>query len=91
MFSDYHHLVQNISETIHNIPIYIGVWELKRITYLTLLPLFVKWSKDYSLTMNDVQLCFKDWVELTPARPNNEDVNVISSKFFGSDIVIFCG
>ena len=37
--------LQNLSETVSNIPIYISVQELKRITYFTLLPPFMKWSK----------------------------------------------
>ena len=28
--------------------------------------------------MDEVQLHFKDWVELGPAGPNNEDINAIS-------------
>ena len=51
---------QNISETISNIPVYIGVQELKRIAYFTLFPPFTKWSKDYNLAMEDLQLRFKD-------------------------------
>ena len=50
--------------------------------YFTLLPLFMKWSKDYTLVIEDLWLRFKDWVELIPAGPDNEDVGAISSKFF---------
>ena len=74
--------LQNISETISNIPVYIGVRALKGITYYTLLPPFMKWSKDCTLAIEDLRLRFKDWVELVPAGPDNEDVGAISSKFF---------
>lgn len=47
-------IVSNISETISNIPVYIGVRELKTIAYFTLLPLFAKWSKDDSLALEDL-------------------------------------
>ena len=36
----------------------------------------------YNLLIDDFRLRFKDWVELVPAGPGNEDVNAISSKFF---------
>ena len=36
----------------------------------------------YKLLIDDLRLRFKDWVELFPAGPGNEDVNAISSKFF---------
>jgi hypothetical protein len=70
------------TETVSNIPVYIGIQELKRITYFTLLPPFMKWSQGYILAIEDLQLCSKDWVELIPAGPDNEDVGAISSKFF---------
>ena len=73
---------QNISETISNIPLYIGVRDLKIIAYFTLLPLFLKWSKDQPLSIDNLQLRFKDWVELIPLGSGEEDVNAISSKFF---------
>ncbi len=56
--------------------------DLKAIAYFTLLPLFSKWSKEFPLSVNDLQLRFKDWVELIPLGPKDEDVNAISSKFF---------
>ena len=74
--------LQNISETVSNIPVYIGVRELKRITYCTFLLFFMKWSKKCTLAIEDVQLRFKDWVELIPAGPGNKDVGAISSRFF---------
>ena len=74
--------MQNISEMISNIPVHIGVRELKNIVYLTLLPPFIKWSKNDSLNTSDLCLRFKDWVELIPLGSGNEDVDAISSKFF---------
>ena len=65
-----------------NIPVYIGVRELKRIAYFTLLPPFTKWLKDYNLVMEDLWLRFKDWVELIPVGPGNTDMGAITSKFF---------
>jgi hypothetical protein len=76
------HIQQNISETISNIPVYIGVRDLKRITYLTLLPPFLRWSNEDTLAIEELRLRFKDWVELIPAGPGYEDVGAISSKFF---------
>ena len=56
--------------------------DLKAIAYFTLLPLFSKWSKEYPLSIDDLQLRFKDWVELIPLGPKDGDVNAISNKFF---------
>jgi hypothetical protein len=74
--------MQNISETISNIPVHIGIQELKNIAYLTLLPPFIKWSKNDFLNTSDLCLRFKDWMELIPLGSSNEDVDAISSKFF---------
>ena len=51
--SNHSHLLQNLSETVSNIPVYIGVQELKRIAYFTLPP-FMKWSRDYTLSIEDL-------------------------------------
>jgi hypothetical protein len=40
------------------------------------------WSKNNILAIEDLCLCFKDWVELVPLGYGHEDVNVIASKFF---------
>jgi hypothetical protein len=42
----------------------------------------MKWSKDDTLVIEDLRLRFKDWVELIPLGPGNEDTGAISSKFF---------
>lgn len=73
---------QNISETISNIPLHIGVRDLKAVAYFTLLPLFVKWSKNHALSIEDLRLRFKEWVELIPQGPDDEDINAISNKFY---------
>ena len=73
---------QNISETISNIPLHIGVEDLKAVAYFTLLPLFIKWSKNHTLSIEDLRLRFKDWVELISQGPDDEDVNAITNKFF---------
>jgi hypothetical protein len=72
---------QNISETIANIPVYIGVQALKNIAYFTPLPLFIKWSKNDTLDIEDLCLWFKDWVELVSLWSGNNDINTITSKF----------
>jgi hypothetical protein len=73
---------QNISETIANIPVYIGVQVLKNIAYFTLLPPLIKWSKNDTLDIEDLCLRFKDWVELVSLGSGDEDINAIASKFF---------
>ncbi|KAF8510666.1 hypothetical protein BU17DRAFT_69950 [Hysterangium stoloniferum] len=70
------YIISNISETISNIPLHIGVRDLKAVAYFTLLPLFTKWSKNQPLSINDLWLCFKDWVELIPLGSDNEDINI---------------
>jgi hypothetical protein len=73
---------KDITETITNIPLRIGVANLKVVTYFTILPLFLKWSHDYPLSINDVKLRSKNWVELLPKGFGDEDVNAIENEFF---------
>ena len=44
--------------------------------------MFLKWSHDYPLTLDNVKLRFKNWVEMLPKGPGDEDVNAIESEFF---------
>jgi hypothetical protein len=77
-------VTQNISETIGNIPVHIGVRALKAVTYYTLLPLFIEWSKGYLLVIDNVRLRSKDWVEMiAPGQgDDSEDADAISNQFF---------
>ena len=74
--------VKDITETISNIPLRIGVSNLKTIAYFTILPPFLKWSHDYPLSIDDVKLRSKNWVEMLPKGPGDQDVDVIESEFF---------
>lgn len=49
-------IVKDITEMISNIPLHIGVSHLKAIAYFTIFPLFLKWSNDYSLSIDDIKL-----------------------------------
>ena len=42
----------------------------------------MKWSKDYLLSLDDLWLRSKEWVELIPLGLGDEDINAISNKFF---------
>lgn len=75
-------IVKDITETISNIPLHIGVSHLKAIAYFTILPLFQKWSHNFSLSIDDVKLRNKNWVEMLPKGHGDEDVNAIESEFF---------
>ena len=54
------------------------------IAYFTILPLFLKRSHDYLLyvSMDDVKLCSKNWVEMLPKGPGDEDADATENKFF---------
>jgi len=73
---------KDITETITNIPISIGVGHLKAVTYFTILPLFLRWSHNYPLSIDDVKLRSKNWVELLPKGSGDEDLNAIETDFF---------
>jgi hypothetical protein len=63
--------------------VHIGVGALKAVTYYTLLPLFIDWSKGYLLVIDNVRLRSKDWVEMiAQGDSDSEDVDAISSQFF---------
>jgi hypothetical protein len=63
-------------------PLCIGVSHLKVIAYFTILPPFLKWSNDYPLSIDDVKLRSKNWVEMLPKGPGDQDVDVIENEFF---------
>jgi hypothetical protein len=73
---------KDITETISNIPLHIRVSNLKAIAHFTILPLFLKWSNNYPLSIDDVKLRNKNWVEMLPKGPGEEDVDAIESEFF---------
>lgn len=73
---------KDITETITNIPLTIGVGHLKVVTYFTILPLFLKWSHNYPLSIDDVKLQSKNWVELLLKGSGDEDANTIETEFF---------
>jgi hypothetical protein len=73
---------KDITETITNIPLTIGVGHLKVVTYFTILPLFLKWSHNYPLSIDNVKLRSKNWVELLPKGSGDEDANAIETEFF---------
>jgi hypothetical protein len=75
-------VIKDITETVTNIPLHIGVSHLKAVAYFTILSLFLKWSGDYPLSIDDVKLRNKNWVEMLPKGPGDEDVNAIESEFF---------
>ena len=64
------------------IPLHIGVIHLKAIAYFTILPLFLKWSHDYPLSMDNVKLRSKNWVEMLLKGSGDEDVDAIKNEFF---------
>ena len=49
--------------------------------YSALLPQFIKWSKGYSLPLEDCQIRNKLWVELVPKQP---DIDAVAEYFFTS-------
>ena len=61
---------------------HIGVRALKAVTYYTLLPLFIEWSKGYPLGIDNVRLRSKDWVEMIVQGQGDEDLDAISNQFF---------
>lgn len=74
-------------ESIPDIPVHIGAADLKYIVYTTLLPLWLKWSRDMPLDYGEVVLRTNKWVELVPKPTvHSEDADAISSQFFKSRV-----
>jgi len=71
--------ISDIFEALSNIPVHIGVQELKFIAYHALLPQYIKWSKNFSLTFEGCELRNKQWVEFVPKHP---DIDAVADKFF---------
>jgi hypothetical protein len=59
--------------------VHIGVGDLKFILFHTLLHQYLKWSKNFLLTIGECQLQDKNWVESIPRTP---DVDTIAENFF---------
>lgn len=75
--------VKNIQESINNVPARIGARNLKDIVFVSLLPQFSEWSKQFPLLLDDVRLRQKNWVEIIPSLVQGvDDVNAIAEKFF---------
>lgn len=70
---------KNVSETQGNIPVHIGVQQLKTIAFYTILPAFLKWSNNYPLTIEHIRMRDKKWVEFIPAEP---DVDAVAKDFY---------
>jgi len=70
---------QNLYEAVNNIPVHIGVSNLKHILYHALLPQFLDWSKGFPLSIEECELRDKNWVQLLPRQP---DINAIAEQFF---------
>jgi hypothetical protein len=76
-----HNSGKNISDTIGSVPAHIGVADLKKICFIALHPRFLKWSKDYPLSVDDVSLRHKNWLEISPPRHGQIDCDAIWHKF----------
>ena len=77
------YIAKNIQESINNVPVHIGAVDLKNIVFLALLPQISQWSKQFPLSVDDLHLQEKNWVELIPNLVQGiADVDAISKKFF---------
>ena len=70
---------QNLYEAVNNIPVHIGLSNLKHILYHALLPQFLEWTKGFPLSIEEFELRDKNWVKLVPRQP---DIDVIADQFF---------
>lgn len=52
---------------------------LKHILYHALRPQFLNWSKGFPLSIDECELCDKNWVQLVPRQP---DIDAIAGQFF---------
>ncbi|KAG2345351.1 hypothetical protein BDR05DRAFT_998483 [Suillus weaverae] len=71
----------DIVELISNIPYCIGANDLKASVYLTVLPMFIKWSMGLTFTFEEAHLrLVSSFEEILPC-PSGEDINAIASHF----------
>jgi hypothetical protein len=61
--------------------VHIGVHDLKQVTFVTLYPMFLKWSRNIVVSIDDLRLRNKDWVEMV-SMSGVPDVDAIAAKFF---------
>jgi hypothetical protein len=67
---------QTIYETVENVPVRIGVRDLKVLAFTMLLAKFRKWSTGMPLNISDVELRNKDFVEFLPKGPLGSEMDV---------------
>ncbi|KIM36153.1 hypothetical protein M413DRAFT_449355 [Hebeloma cylindrosporum] len=72
-------IISNLYEAVNNIPVHIGVSNLKHILYHALHPQFLDWSKGFPLSIEECELRDKNWVQLLPRQP---DIDAIAEQFF---------
>ena len=72
---------QNLTKTINNLPVHVGVAQLKEICFVTILPLFLQWSENAELSLDDIHLRDTKWAGIVPI-PGLLDVNAIAKQFF---------
>ncbi|KAG6907733.1 hypothetical protein DXG01_007591 [Tephrocybe rancida] len=75
-----HDAVQNIVESVDNIPVRIGYYQLREVAFNAVLHHFLKWSHNYNLSIEDCGLRTKHGVEILPV--HTPDTDVISEPFF---------
>jgi hypothetical protein len=79
----YANILKNIQESISNVPACIGACNLKDIVFVSLLPQFSEWLKQFLLSVDNVCLHHRNWVEIIPNLVQGVDnVNAIAEKFF---------
>ncbi|KAG1901455.1 uncharacterized protein F5891DRAFT_1223172 [Suillus fuscotomentosus] len=71
----------DIVESISHVPYRIGAKDLKVSVYLTLLPLFLKWSHGLAFSFEEARLRLANNFEEILPRPAGEDTNAISFHF----------
>ncbi|OAX31876.1 hypothetical protein K503DRAFT_805703 [Rhizopogon vinicolor AM-OR11-026] len=71
----------DIVESISNVPYCIGGNDLKTSVYLTLLPMFIEWSKGLAFTFEEACLHLASNFEEIIPHPSGEDINAIASHF----------
>ncbi|KAJ7630219.1 hypothetical protein FB45DRAFT_832782 [Roridomyces roridus] len=71
--------IHDIYMAMNNVPVNIGVRDLKELVRILLLPQIISWVRGYDLSTVDFTLRKEHWIELVAQHP---DVNAIAEDFF---------
>ena len=72
------HIHQDVLQAVDDVPVHIGAVDLKNLLYSQILPVWLAYTEQFPLDIEEIMMRTKDWVEIHPLNP---DRDVIARQF----------